>query len=110
MRDDAYQLRFDDGHQQRYFPDRGSVLACVLRVSKQTPYPRFEIWRRGEPVRLRDGRTAGARYELVEVLDARDPGLRRRILDELHALDHNPNQPAASRPQEGGGAATGAAP
>jgi hypothetical protein len=126
MSDNRYQLRFDGGHQQRYFADRASLLGCVLRVSKHSPYPRFEVWRQGPPVRLKDGRVAGARYELVEVLDARDGDLRRRVLDELHALDTQPGAaphsppthsqlPAgpphpAGPPQEGGGATREATP
>ena len=114
MNPQAFQLRFDGGHQQRYFADRASLLGCVLRVSKHSPFPTFEIWHQGPPVRLKDGRTAGTRYQLVEVLDTRDGDLRRRILDELHTLDGQPTPPPHPTPspshprrppqQEGGGA------
>lgn len=105
MSDHRYQLKFDGGHQQRYFADRGSLLACVLRVSKQTPYPQFEIWQEAPPATLTGGRPAGRRYELVEVLDARDGDLRRRILDELHALNADPQPPTSPAPQQEGGGA-----
>jgi hypothetical protein len=77
------QLRFDEGHQQRYFSDRRSLLECVLRVASQSPHPRFEIWGEGPPVRRADGRVAGRRFELKEVLDLRDEGVRERVVGEL---------------------------
>ena len=83
---ESLQLRFDAGHQQRYFSDRRSLLECVLWVSSQSPHPRFEIWREGTPVRLADGRVAGKRYELAEVLDLSEPGLRERLAAEVQAL------------------------
>ena len=79
------QLRFDEGHQQRYFSDRRALLECVLRVASQSPHPRFEIWGEGPPVRLADGRSGGRRYELKEVLDLGADGVRERILAELSA-------------------------
>jgi hypothetical protein len=86
MSGSRYQLRFDAGHQQRYFPDRRSLLECVLWVSRQSPDPRFEVWREGMPVRLADGSTAGKRYELVEVLDLSEQGRRERLAAEVQAL------------------------
>jgi hypothetical protein len=86
MSGSRYQLRFDAGHQQRYFPDRRSLLECVLWVSRQSPDPRFEVWREGTPVRLADGSTAGKRYELVEVLDLSEQGRRERLAAEVQAL------------------------
>jgi hypothetical protein len=83
---ESLQLRFDAGHQQRYFSDRRSLLECVLWVSRQSPHPRFEIWREGPPVRLADGRVAGKRYELAEVLDLSEPGQRERLAAEVQAL------------------------
>ena len=59
MREGELQLRFDEGHQQRYFVDRRALLECVVRVASQSPHPRFEIWGEGEPMRLADGRSAG---------------------------------------------------
>jgi hypothetical protein len=87
LRDGELQLRFDEGHQQRYFPDRRSLLECVLRVASQTPHPRFEVWGEGKPVLLTDGRAAGRRFELREVLDLRDTSVRERIEGELSALE-----------------------
>ena len=81
------QLRFDEGRQQRYFSDRRDLIECILRVSAQSPHPRFEVWGEGEPVLLADGREAGKRFELFEVLDLSEEGQRERLAEELHALD-----------------------
>ena len=80
------QLRFDEGRQQRYFSDRRDLLECVLRVGAQSPHPRFEVWGEGKPVLLADGREAGKRFELFEVLDLSEDGVRERVTDELDAL------------------------
>jgi hypothetical protein len=87
MREGELQLRFDEGHQQRYFEDRRSLLECVLRVGSQSPHPRFEVWGEGEPMRLADGRSAGKRFELKEVLDLSDENARERVVAELSALE-----------------------
>jgi hypothetical protein len=58
----------------------------VLWVSRQSPHPRFEIWREGTPVRLADGRVAGKRYELAEVIDLNEPGQRERLAAEVQEL------------------------
>jgi hypothetical protein len=81
-----WQLRFDWGRQQRYFSDRRALLECVERVSRQSPDPRFEVWSEGKPVVLADGREAGRRFELVEVLDLRESSVRERLKTELEAL------------------------
>jgi hypothetical protein len=81
------QLRFDEGRQQRYFSDRRDLIECVLRVSAQSPHPRFEVWGEGEPVVLADGREAGKRFELFEVLDLSEDGRRERLAEELHELE-----------------------
>ena len=81
------QLRFDEGRQQRYFSDRRDLLECVLRVGAQSPHPRFEVWAEGKPVLLADGREAGKRFELLEVLDLSEDGVRDRVADDLRALD-----------------------
>jgi hypothetical protein len=81
-----WQLRFDEGRQQRYFSGRKDVLECILRVGAQSPYPRFEIWGEGDPVRLADGRAAGKRFELVEVVDLTQEGVKARVQSELEAL------------------------
>ena len=49
-----WQVVFDDGHQQRYLPDRAAVLRYVLGVAGQAASPRFEVYESG-PVRLADG-------------------------------------------------------
>jgi hypothetical protein len=83
------QLRFDGGHQQRYFPDRRGLLECVLRVGAQSPDPRFEVWGEGRPVVMADGREAGRQFELVEVFDLSQEGLRERLTAELQALQRD---------------------
>jgi hypothetical protein len=88
MREGELQLRFDEGHQQRYFADRRSLLECILRVASQSPHPRFEIWGEGKPMRLADGRSAGRRFELKEVLDLRDESVREQVVGELAAFGH----------------------
>lgn len=87
MTEGNLQLRFDGGHQQRYFTERRGLLECVLRVSAQSPDPRFEVWKEGEPVLLADGREAGRRYELEEVLDLSEEGVRDRLVAEFEAMD-----------------------
>jgi hypothetical protein len=89
MREGELQLRFDEGHQQRYFADRRSLLECVVRVASQSPHPRFEIWGEGKPMRLADGRSAGRRFELQEVLDLSDEGVRERVVGELEAFERD---------------------
>ena len=79
------QLRFDEGHQQRYFPNRRELLECVMRVGAQSPHPRFEVWE-GRPVMLADGSEGGKSFELTEVLDLSEGGARRRIEAELESL------------------------
>lgn len=86
MSDEALQLRFDDGHQQRYFSNRRDLLESVLWFSRQSPDPRFEVWEEGEPVLLADGRKAGKRFELREVLDLRKDGVRDSIQAEFESL------------------------
>lgn len=84
-----WQLRFDKGKQQRYFADRRDLLECVLRVGGQSPDPLFEVWREGEPVRLADGRSAGKRFELVEVFDLTDSATREHVASEFQTLSGN---------------------
>ncbi|MGH2734131.1 MAG: hypothetical protein ACRDKZ_01015 [Actinomycetota bacterium] len=81
-----WQLRFDGNKQQRYFSDWRDLLECVLRVSAQNPDGLFEVWGEGEPVRLADGRSAGRRFELIEMVDMSDPTTRDRVAAELNAL------------------------
>ena len=81
------QLRFDEGHQQRYFSDRRALLECVLRVAAQSPHPRFEVWGEGRSVLKADGTEAGRRFELLEVLDLREAEARERVGAELAELE-----------------------
>jgi hypothetical protein len=81
------QLRFDEGRQQRYFSNRRDLLECILRVGAQSPHPRFEVWGEGAPVLLADGREAGKRFELSEVLDLSEDGVRKRVEEELRTLE-----------------------
>jgi hypothetical protein len=81
-----WQLRFDGGRQQRYLPDRRSVLHYVLAIGPQAPDPRFEVWAAGERLRLADGSDGGAVFSLVEVLDLSSPGVRERVRAELESL------------------------
>jgi hypothetical protein len=83
MSGSEWQLRFDEGRQQRYFSDRRELLECILRVGTQSPHPRFEVFREGDPVRLADGRVAGKRFELTEVFDLDDPDAHARLTSEL---------------------------
>jgi hypothetical protein len=81
-----WQLRFDGGRQQRYLPDRRSVLRYVLAIGGQAQVPVFEIWGEDEPVRLADGRAAGRRFVRVEVIDLRVEGAGERVRAELARL------------------------
>ena len=63
----AWQLCFDDGHQQRYLPDRQAVLRYVLAIGPKAASKRFEVFRESEPVRLADGSDGGRQFALVEV-------------------------------------------
>jgi hypothetical protein len=39
-----WQIRFDDGHQQRYLPDRQAVLRYVLAIGPRSASTRFEVF------------------------------------------------------------------
>ena len=54
-----WQIRFDDGHQQRYLPDRQAVLRYVLGVGLRAASPRFEVFHESDPVVLGDGSPGG---------------------------------------------------
>jgi hypothetical protein len=79
---ERWQVLFDDGHQQRYLPDRTAVLRYVLGVAGQAASPRFEVYESG-PVRLADGSDGGRRYRLAEVIDLSRPGEADRLREEL---------------------------
>jgi hypothetical protein len=84
MPDGAWQVRFDDGHQQRYLPDRPAVLRYVLAVGSHAASPRFEVFADSGPVRLADGSSAGRQFVLVEVIDLGRPGEVERLREELN--------------------------
>jgi hypothetical protein len=83
MPDGAWQVRFDDGRQQRYLPDRPAVLRYVLAVGSHAASPRFEVFAEAGPVRLADGSDGGRRFSLVEVIDLARPGEAERLREEL---------------------------
>jgi hypothetical protein len=78
----AWQVRFDDGHQQRYLPDRTAVLRYILAVGPRAASPRFEVFTEA-PVVMADGSPGGRRFELVEVIDLARTGEVSRLRAEL---------------------------
>lgn len=82
-----WQIRFDDGHQQRYLPDRQAVLRYVLGVGLRAASPRFEVYTESAPVVLTDGTPGGLVFSLVEVIDLARPGEIERLRRELGAAD-----------------------
>jgi hypothetical protein len=78
-----WQVRFDHGRQQRYLPDRASVLRYVLAVGPHAASPRFEVFAEAEPVRLADGSDGGRQFTLAEVIDLSRPGEAGRLREEL---------------------------
>jgi hypothetical protein len=79
---DSFQVRFDDGHQQRYLDSRQAVLRYVLAVGPRAASPRFEVLA-AEPVLLADGSDGGRRFVPVEVIDLARPGEIDRLRAEL---------------------------
>src|SRR5690349_20641896 len=49
-----WQICFDDGHQQRYLPDRQAVLRYVLAIGAKAASKRFEVFTEAAPVLLSD--------------------------------------------------------
>ena len=78
----TWQVLFDDGHQQRYLPDRAAVLRYVLAIGSHAASPRFEVYE-SSPVRLADGSDGGRQFSLVEVIDLSRPGEADRLREEL---------------------------
>ena len=78
-----WQIRFDDGHQQRYLPDRQAVLHYVLGVGLRAASPRFEVITESAPIVLGDGTPGGRAFSLVEVIDLARPGEIERLRAEL---------------------------
>ena len=89
-----WQIRFDDGHQQRYLPDRQAVLRYVLAIGPKAGSKRFEVFTETAPVMLSDGTPGGRAFSLTEVIDLDRPGETERLRAELAALDGEPAGPA----------------
>ena len=83
MAREPWQLRFDGGHQQRYFETRQALAECVLRVSRQSPDRRFEVWAEAETMSPPDGSGGGRTFQLLEVLDLGDPQTVAHLQAEL---------------------------
>jgi hypothetical protein len=81
-----WQLCFDDGHQQRYLPDRQAVLRYVLAIGPKAASKRFEVFHEAEPVRLADGQPGGRTFALAEVIDLDRSGEIERLKAELRQL------------------------
>ena len=90
-----WQIRFDDGHQQRYLPDRHAVLRYVLAIGPKAASKRFEVFTEAAPVVLSDGTPGGRAFTLTEVIDLARPGETERLRAELAALDSQPGGPAS---------------
>ena len=54
-----WQICFDDGHQQRYLPDRQAVLRYVLAIGPKAASKRFEVFTEATHVLLSDGTPGG---------------------------------------------------
>src|SRR5690349_20680000 len=101
-----WQIVFDDGHQQRYLPDRQAVLRYVLAIGPKAASKRFEVFTEAAPVVLSDGMPGGRAFTLTEVIDLARPGETERLRAELVALDNKPASSAegpalTSQPQGG---------
>ena len=82
-----WQICFDDGHQQRYLPDRQAVLRYVLAIGPKAASKRFEVFTEATPVLLSDGTPGGRTFSLAEVIDLGRPGETERLRAELAALE-----------------------
>ena len=82
----TWQLCFDDGHQQRYLPDRQAVLRYVLAIGPKAASKRFEVYAESGPITLADGQPGGRTFALAEVIDLSRPGEAERLQAELSRL------------------------
>jgi hypothetical protein len=107
-----WQLCFDDGHQQRYLPDRQAVLRYVLAIGPKAASKRFEVFAESGPVQPADGTPGGRTFSLVEVIDLSRPGETERLQAELSQLAEDdkesvrerlPSQPGSRTSGTGGG-------
>jgi hypothetical protein len=89
-----WQICFDDGHQQRYLPDRQAVLRYVLAIGPKAASKRFEVFTEAAPVLLSDGTPGGRTFSLTEVIDLARPGEAERLRAELAALEGETGGPA----------------
>ena len=85
-----WQICFDDGHQQRYLPDRQAVLRYVLAIGPKAASKRFEVFTEATPVLLSDGTPGGRTFSLAEVIDLGRPHEAERLRAELAALEGAP--------------------
>lgn len=92
---DHWQILFDNGHQQRYLPDRQSVLRYVLAIGPRSASTRFEVFSAAAPVRQVDGSPGGRSFSLVEVIDLAVPGEQERLAAELASLSGSPGSTAS---------------
>lgn len=74
---ERFQVRFDGGHQQRYFPSRREAVRYVLAVGPRAASTRFEVF---ESERVPAG---GLTFTLAEVIDLARPGEIGRLRREL---------------------------
>jgi hypothetical protein len=72
-----FQVVFDDGRQQRYLPDRQSVVRYVLAVGPRAASSRFEVFTATEVP------AGGRTFTLAEVIDLARPGEIDRLRAEL---------------------------
>ena len=92
-----WQISFDNGHQQRYLPDRHAVLTYVLAIGPKAASQRFEVFTETAAVRLADGSPGGRAFSLVEVIDLARPGEPDRLRAELRELSvHPPSGPSVT--------------
>jgi hypothetical protein len=94
-----WQLCFDDGHQQRYLPDRQAVLRYVLAIGPKAASKRFEVYRESQAPPLADGQPGGRTYALAEVIDLSRPGEPDRLQAELSRLADEETEGAPAPPE-----------
>jgi len=97
-----WQICFDDGHQQRYLPDRQAVLRYVLAIGPKAASKRFEVYTEAAPILLSDGTPGGRTFSLAEVIDLGRPGEAERLRAELAALEARPGATALGGQAQGG--------
>jgi len=93
-----WQIRFDNGHQQRYLPDRQAVLRYVLAVGLKAASTRFEVFCESDPVVLSDGSPGGRAFSLVEIIDLGRPGEVDRLRAELSTAGGPATRPSGGQP------------